>query len=253
MKPVESQLAQLLLNSKVLDPFQFRSIKDRLADKGGAFHLMALELGLAAEEVVMTSLSKVSGIPLVQIEKMKVDPRAVACLPGEFCKQHDVFPAALRDAGKTLWLAMADPLDADILKAARQQFGVGAIRPLIGLPSEIRAYIQAYYGAELEPQAGLPIGEETLDLSLGSEEEEQAEFKITDMSGKTLVKHAQQLQANTPEPIPPRRPAAGPTLDERLRRLELNQQKAARIIQALSELLLEKGFFSGEDFHQRTK
>jgi hypothetical protein len=267
MKGMDSQVAQLLLNTKLIDQFQYQAAVERQARTGGPFHLLVIELGMVAEDRAMNSLAQVSNIPLVALEKMKVDPRAVACLPGALCKQHKVFPCALRDGGKTLWLAMADPLDESALQAARQRFGAGAIRPLTGLPSEIGAYIQAYYGAELGAQASSPFGGAAIDLSMTPEEEEE-EFKITDMSGHTLVKHrgelAAEAQAAPPTAIPARAPAtpAGPgpaspgpvlTIDERLERLERNQEKAARIIRVLMELLLEKGFFSQDEYRARVR
>jgi len=209
----------------------------------------------------MQALARVSGTPLVVLEKMKVDPRAVACLPGPFCKAHRVFPCALRDGGKTLWLAMADPLDPDCLKDARAQFGVGDIRPLAGLPTEIDAYIQAYYGAELGEAASDPFGGAGIDLSMSPEEEEE-EFKVTDMSGHTLVKHRGQVAAEAAgaalDPIPARARPAAPQpvplgLDERLARLERNQEKATRIIRVLAEMLVEKGFFTPDEYRAKVR
>ncbi|HOX43756.1 MAG TPA: hypothetical protein PK668_09160 [Myxococcota bacterium] len=264
MRATDSQVAQLLLNTKLIDQFQYQAVAERQARTGERFHLLVIELGMVAEERAMSSLAQVSNIPLVALEKMKVDPRAVACLPGAFCKRHNAFPCALRDGGKTLWLAMADPLDEDALQAARQHFGAGTIRPLTALPSEIGAYIQAYYGAELDAAASSPFGGAAIDLSMSPEEEEE-EFKITDMSGHTLVKHRGELGAEAPPAaVPARAPArpavpepraAGPEpmLDQRLERLERNQQKAARIIRALMGLLLEKGFFSQDEYHAKVK
>jgi hypothetical protein len=260
MKPMESQVAQLLLNSKLLDQFQYQAVVERQAQIGGAFHLLVIELGIVGEEKAMQALARVSNIPLVALEKMKVDPRAVACLPGVFCKQHRVFPCALRDGGKSLWLAMADPLDQGVLQAARKQFGVGAIRPLTGLPTEIDSYIQAYYGAELQDAAASPFAGAGIDLSLTPEEEAE-DFKITDMSGNTLVKHRAEMAAEAARAqaaqaaIPARVPSSPPPLTpaERLERLERNQEKATRIIRVLAELLVEKGFFTPDEYRGKVK
>jgi len=168
---------------------------------------------------------------------------------------------------------MADPTDGDVVREARRQSGVN-IRPLIGRPSEVREHIQRFYGAEL--QDADPFGDDGVDLSLSDEEAEDEEvFKITDMSGGTLVKHsgkirqegsasaqlAAQLAAEHPgAPIVAAGPAPGLaaqppplTIEQRMERIDRNQQKAARIIKALVELFIEKGFFSAEEFTQHRK
>lgn len=274
MSTVDSQIARMLVDSGLLDQFQYQSVQDHQDRSGGRFHLLVVELGLVPEEQVTAAVARATGLAQVALGKMAVDPRAIAKLDGAFCAQHGVFPCALRDAGQTLWLAMADPVDGTIQQEARRKCGV-TIRPLVGLPSEIKAHVQRYYGDELDDAD--PFGTGSIDLSLSDAEVEQEadeEFKVTDMSGRTLVRHAgdvreegaaaaklaNQLGAGPPSAsrgtdsalaIEAQAPAL--TIEQRLERIAANQQKAATIIKALVKLCLDKGFFSGEEFSQRRK
>jgi len=216
-------------------------------------------------------VSKVLNLPRVALDKLQVEPKAIALLDGAFCSRHLVFPCALRDGGQTLWLAMADPVTGTITQDVRRRTGL-QLRMLVATPSEIRDYIQRYYGQELQGADPFASGA-GIDLSLSDEEAEaEEEFKVTDMSGHTLVKHtgevrqegsaaaklAAQLAIETGGTAPiAAQPdlavqAQGPalTIEQRLERIAQNQEKAARIIKALVKICIEKGFFSAEEFGQ---
>lgn len=273
MATADSKIAKVLLDNKLLDQFQYQSVQDHQDTAGTRFHLAAMELGFVPEDRMVVVLSKVLSIPRVALEKLQVDPKAIALLDGDFCSQHLVFPCALRDGGQTLWLAMADPITGSIAQDVRKQTGL-QLRMLVAGPSEIRTYIQRYYGQEL-PGAD-PFAAQGIDLSLSDEEAEaEEEFKVTDMSGHTLVKHTGDVRregsaaAKLAAQLGPEAPVADPiagqpdldvkaqdaamTVDQRLARIGRNQEKAARIIKALVKLCIDKGFFSAEEFGQRSK
>lgn len=279
MSTLDSQIARMLLDSGLLDQFQYQSVQDHQDRSGGRFHLLVVDLGFVPEQRVTAAVAKVTGLPRVVLSKMAADPRAIAKLTGAFCAEHQVFPCALRDGGTSLWLAMADPIDGGLVQEAHRQAGV-AIRPLVGLPSEIHEHIERYYGSELT--GADPFSVSSIDLSLSDEEAEQEtqdEFKVTDMSGKTLVRHAGDVREEGPaaaklasrlagDGLPSPRatsqvPAAAGlnieamapalTIEQRMDRIADNQQKAARIIKALVKLCIDKGFFAAEEFNTRRK
>jgi len=271
MPGADSKIAKQLLETKLLDQFQYRSVQDHLEKVGGRFHMAVLELGLVPEEKLIPIVSRVVGLPPVSFAKLQVDPKAIALLDGPFCAENLVFPCALRDKGQTLWLAMADPIDGRLVMEVRRRTKLN-VRPLVGRPSEIRNQIQETYGRELDEAN--PFGGSGIDLSLSDAEaeQEQAEFKVTDMSGNTLVRHAGDIRQEgrgaaklaeqlDEQPIPARapgaraRPVAEPelTVEQRLERIAANQQKATRIIKALAGLCIEKGLFTSEEFANKRK
>ncbi|MBN2497736.1 MAG: hypothetical protein JXR96_24290 [Deltaproteobacteria bacterium] len=268
MDPIDSKVARVLVTRRLIDNEQFRAVQDHLVQWGGRFHLMVVKMGFVTEEQVAGILASVSNLPLISLAKMQIDPLALQKLPAEFCSKNCVFPCAIREGGTTLWLAMADPLDNDIKNEARILSGLRLLRPLVGRPSEIREYIEREYGSALTEVN--PFSENAIDLSL-SEEEEEEEFKVVSlMSGKTLVKHvggvrqegalevppAPPLPSEMPEPPLPARdasPEIPAELDAWLDRLMRNQRKATTIITNLTKMLIEKGFFSADEFGQQMK
>ena len=276
MATADSNIAKLLMDKRLLDQFQYRAIQDHQDRSGGRFHMLAMALGFVAEDHICAAVAKVTGLQMVSLNKLKPDPRAITKLDGPFCAKHTLMPCALRDGGRNLWLAMADPIDGDVIASVRRATGLD-VRPLVGRLSEIKAHIEQFYGSEL---ADADPFSQSIDLSLTDEEaEEDDELKVTDMSGKTLVKHAgesrqegsaaaklairlaedrpmapiiggpQRSTASTPlEDLAMGVEAPSTSLDERMALIAKNQEKATKIIKALVELCIEKGFFSAEEF-----
>jgi hypothetical protein len=277
MATADSKIATLLMDKRLLDQFQYRAIQDHQDRSGGRFHLLAMALGFVPEDRICAAVAKVTGLQMVSLEKLKPDPLAIAKLDGPFCAKHTLIPCALRDEGRCLWLAMADPIDGKAIADARRATGL-TVRPLVGRPTEIKAHIERFYGSELPD--GDPFSQ-SIDLSFSDDEAEQEDvFKVTDISGKTLVKHAgdARQEGSAAAKLAEERPEApifgGPqvagastpladlalgveapavSVDERLSRIAANQEKATRIIKALVELCIEKGFFSAEEFSTNRK
>lgn len=260
MATADSKIAKYLLDNHLLDQFQYQAVQDHQDKADTRFHLAIIDLGFVPEDRVVAVLSKVAGIPRVALDKLQVDPKAIAALDGEFCTRNRVFPCALRDGGQTLWLAMADPLTGTIAQEARRLTGL-QLRVLVAGPSEIAEYIQRYYGEELGEAN--PFASGGIDLSLSDEEADDEDvFKVTDMSGHTLVKHTGEVRregaaaaklASQMQPEAPHAAATpgvdltvdtqGPavTIEQRLARIASNQEKAARIIKALVKNLHRQG------------
>ncbi len=248
---VDSKIAKYLLDMKLLDQFQYMAVQDHQQKSEGRFHLAVMELGFVPEDRVVSAVSKVLAMPKVDLFKLQMDPDAVKLLDGSFCLINTVYPCALRDRGATLWLAMADPFSASVLQDARKK-SKKAIRPLIAKPSEIRDFIRRAYSSVLK--AGDFNQGPVIDLSL-SEEEEEEEFKITDMYGKTLVRNVGNV-TNTGSSSTADGQSGNSksfSLQERLDRIAANQEKGTKIIKTLVKLCVSKGLFSAEEFSRKRK
>ncbi len=236
MDPNESKIAKFLLDTGLLDQFQYQSAKDHQSQYGGKFHLVVVQLGLVPEEQMVTVVSKVIGLPKLRLEGKRADPQALKRLPADFCDQHMVYPSALADGGKALRLAMADPTDVSTRSQAQVRSGL-KIRPVVSALSEIREAIGRDYGIE-EKKEAFVVG--TIDLSLTDEEAAAGEFKVTDLAGKTRVKHQKGLSGRE-------------TLTQRLETLIAGQQKFENIMKGVIELCVEKGFFNPDEIQKRIK
>jgi hypothetical protein len=236
MDPTESKIAKFLLDTGLLDQFQYQSAKDHQSQYGGKFHLVVVQLGLVPEERVVTVVSKVVGLPKLTLAGKRPDPKALERLPADFCNEHLVYPSALIEGGKALRLAMADPTDVTTRSQAQVRSGL-KIRPVVAALSDIREAIRRDYGIE-EKKEAFVVG--TIDLSLTEEEAAAGEFKVTDLAGKTRVKHENDLS-----------PQAG--LLRRLDNLIEGQEKFEKVMKGMIELCVERGFFNPAEIQDRMK
>jgi hypothetical protein len=236
MDPTETRIAKFLLDTGLLDQFQYQSAKDHQSQAGGKFHMVVMQLGLVPEERMVMVMSKVIGLPKVTLTGKRPDPEALKRLSVDFCNERLVYPSALIEGGTALRLVMADPTDVATRNQAQIRSGL-KIRPVVAAVSEVREAVRRDYGIE-EKKEAFVMG--SIDLSLTDEEANDNEFKVTDLSGKTLVKHEQDLSGRA-------------TLARRLEKLIEGQEKFETAMQDVIELCVEKGLFSPAEIQERMK
>jgi hypothetical protein len=198
-----------------------------------------------------------------------------------FAEQKGVFPVSLRDNGKTLVLAMADPTDLQTIDqvAARSRTRVV---PVVAGDREIQNAILRHYRNQDPSVTHSSHSAPSRSSSASSSSGDEEEFKVVDMSGKTVVKAIADIapnmarenarQAAAPAPSRPGgTSSATDMLDEilsaspspaevfspeemqRLQAVQANQEKSSKILRALLELLLEKGMVQQRELAARMR
>ncbi|MDQ3264532.1 MAG: general secretion pathway protein GspE [Myxococcota bacterium] len=279
----KSRVGELLLKARVIDELQLRSARARLDQWGGRIGKVITDMGLADEDTITATIAKAMGLQQVQLGHLPRDPTALARLDVRFAEEHAVFPMALKDNGKTLVLAMADPTDLELMDAVASRART-RISPVVAGETEIEHAILRYYrnqdpAAGAAPRARQAIRRATQEVEPAGADDGE-EFKIVDMSGKTMIKHLAELEGGPTDPagMPPLAARPGPPvpssrtsdlLDEmmapaasaaltaeertRLESLRVNQEKSGVIVRALAALLVEKGYATAKDVATRLK
>jgi hypothetical protein len=263
MAAPRNRIGEILVKARVLDEMQLRSALAQHDQWGGRLSRIISDMGIAPEDTLSQAIAEGLGMQRVQLGTAR-DAGALAKLDVTLAEQKGIFPVALRDNGKTLVLAMADPTDLATIDqvAARSRTRVV---PMVAGDREIENAIQRHY-RNLEPSVVPPTRGAPPKRSDSSEEDE---FKIVDITGKTVMKAltdiapnvarenaARQASASQP-PRPNGNSSASDLLDEilnnspadvfsaeemqRLQAVQVNQEKSSKILRALLELLLEKG------------
>ncbi|MFN7134349.1 MAG: hypothetical protein ACK4N5_19880, partial [Myxococcales bacterium] len=142
--PTTSRIADILLRAKLVDQLQMRSALAHQEQWGGRLAHIVVEKRFTREADVVDAISKALNLPKFELANADKDPAALARLDAEFCKANGVFPAALKDAGKTLWLVMADPTDISIVDQVQLKTRA-RIRTLVAGEGEIAAAIEKHY------------------------------------------------------------------------------------------------------------
>ncbi|MFP2927279.1 hypothetical protein ACLESO_19190 [Pyxidicoccus sp. 3LG] len=274
--PSRNRIGEILVKARVIDDLQLRSALASQDQWGGRLSRIVTDLGLATDETIAEAICQGLGMQRVQLGNITRDAGALARVDVSLAEQKGIFPVSLKDNGKTLMLAMADPTDLATIDqvAAKSRARVVV---MVASEREIEHAILRHYRNQ-EPVSSSRFGGGAQSQSSGGEFDEQGEdeFKVVDMSGKTVVKRiADILPPESPAAAPPPAQAArgaekpsppvpgagssaGDILDEilaggtpksewtdedlqRLQTVQQNQEKSSKILRALLELLLEKG------------
>ncbi|RKG63184.1 general secretion pathway protein GspE [Corallococcus sp. CA054B] len=272
--PSRNRIADILIKARVIDELQLRSALASLDQWGGRVSRVVADLGLASEETVTQAICQGLGMPRVQLGNLTKDAAALARVDVGLAEQKGIFPVQLKDNGKTLVLAMSDPTDLATLDqvAARSR---ARVVPMVAGDREIEHAILRHYRGQ-EPVEKKRYKPDTGKQQQSSDEfPEEEEFKVVDMSGKTVVKRISDIVDPNAAPPPPAAPApaaraapaaapasagssASDILDEilaggaptnewteedlaRLQTVQQNQEKSSKILRALLELVFEKG------------
>ncbi|MGE6756539.1 hypothetical protein ACQKGO_00900 [Corallococcus interemptor] len=282
--PSRNRIADILIKARVIDELQLRSALASLDQWGGRVSRVVADLGLASEETITQAICQGLGMPRVQLGNLTKDAAALARVDVGLAEQKGIFPVQLKDNGKTLVLAMSDPTDLATLDqvAARSR---ARVVPMVAGDREIEHAILRHYRGQ-EPVEKKRFKPDTNKQQDAGELPEEEEFKVVDMSGKTVVKRISDIVDPNAAPPPPAAPApaaraapapatnagssASDILDEilaggaptnewteedlvRLQTVQQNQEKSSKILRALLELVFEKGAVAQRELAARMR
>ncbi|MBN8228269.1 general secretion pathway protein GspE [Corallococcus macrosporus] len=245
------KLGELLIKANVLQESQLKAALAEQAKWGGKLGEILVRMNLVSEDILVRALSKQLGMPAVNLDAVQaVPPHVKAKIPAQTARDFSVVPLQLRDDGKTLVVAMSDPLNVRVLDELRALSKCRIVANVAGRTSVARAFARLY--------------EETAEL-----EDADTNFKVVDAQGRTVVKNLKDLDpaaavAMSPKPAaapPPRqappaeapRAAASGSPAELLKSVEEVQRKEVAALKAMVELLIEKGVFSREEYLAKVK
>jgi len=252
------KLGELLIKANVLQESQLKAALAEQAKWGGKLGEILVRMSLVSEDILVRALSKQLNIPAVNLDAVQmIPPHVRAKIPAQTARDFAVLPLQLRDEGKTLVVAVADPLNVRHLDELRAISKCRIIPNVAGRTSIARAYTRLY--------------EENAELG-----EADTNFKVLDAQGRTVVKNMQggapppPGAGAAPAPPPPRpaaapparpsvsdvpsvKPAGGGSPAELLKAVEEVQRKEVAALKAMVELLIEKGVFTREEYLAKVK
>jgi hypothetical protein len=112
---VKKRLGEILLERNLIDVDQLNAALGHQRQWGIRLGTALVAKGFIGEGLLMKVLSEALNIPMVDLSKVQVDPKALALVPARMCEQHEIFPLAIKEPAtkggrRTLLIAMADPL-----------------------------------------------------------------------------------------------------------------------------------------------
>ena len=147
------KLGELLLKDRMVSPQQLQDALDHQRRNGGTLGRAFVVLGILRDEQITSLLSRVYGVPWIELERFKVDPVIIKIIPGETARKYRVLP--LSRSGATLTIAMADPTNVFAMDDIQFMTGYN-VEPVVASEAGVEEAIGRYYGStrSLGPAAG---------------------------------------------------------------------------------------------------
>ena len=197
----KKKIGDVLKEAGLIDDFQLGSALSQQRNWGGKLGSILVELGFVQETELARALAEKLHLPYANLFDPEIPETIITLIKPEIAKKYQVMP--VKKDGKSLVLAMADPMDLEAMDAIRFATGCN-IKPALAMGSEIKDAIKKYYDHEQvtrKPQPGGAVQKSHLgkmeiirgsDLSMPKSPEADAESPI--LSREDAI---QQTQADT--------------------------------------------------------
>ena len=139
------KLGELLKDAGLIDDFQLQSALSHQRNWGGKLGAILIELEFVREDDLAKIIAEKLRTPYVNLFEPLVPEDIIKLIKTEVVKRYNVIPA--KKDGGTLVVAMADPLNYEVVDALRFITGL-KVKPALALDSEIRDAIRKYYDGE---------------------------------------------------------------------------------------------------------
>jgi Type II secretion system (T2SS), protein E, N-terminal domain len=232
------RIGDLLVKAGVITELQLKAALAEQQQWGGKLGDILVRMEFLTEEVLVRALSKQTGIARADLSG-DGDKRALGVVPADTAEEFCLVPIALKDQGRTVVVAMSDPLNISATDHLVSLTGGKKIETLLAGASAIRNAISRWYR-----------GEEVL-----RDDGEAAGMNIVDNAGKT----SKTVLALDSKPVRAASKAAPVAVQARqsavevLRGVEETQRRSVAALKAMVELLIEKGVFSRDEYLARVK
>jgi type IV pilus assembly protein PilB len=184
----ERQIGEILVEQGVLSPLQLDEALQRQRLTGDMLGRVLVTMGYCEEQDIIEALGVQSGMERVDLTKIKIQENIIRMLTGDVARFYNVIP--IREVDGTLIVAMADPLNIQVLDDLRQITG-REVRGAVSNPTDVQAAWKNNYSFETDS-----IHEMLHDLQdrVGMEEMTLEELGTQEVIGDTdnLVELAMQ-------------------------------------------------------------
>ncbi|MBF0407810.1 MAG: Flp pilus assembly complex ATPase component TadA [Candidatus Riflebacteria bacterium] len=156
---IRKRLGDALVDSGLITQEQISQALAKQKETGKRLGKVLVDLHFCTEEQICQALAGQLGISFVQIDDLVLEPQILKLIPETIVRSHLLLPVALN--GRTLTVAMSDPLDAFIVDEIRYQTNY-EVEEAIASETSIVAFIRKYFGSEDVSQALKTIQKEEI-------------------------------------------------------------------------------------------
>jgi len=138
----KKSLGDMLVEEKLITPEQMESAQVQQRQKGGKLSDILLQQGLVKAEQLAIVLSIQLNLPLIDLKRHTVQPRALQLIPEEMARKHALIPLDI--VNDSLMVVMADPEDIRTIEDIKAQAKM-RVEVALGVRSDIERAINLNY------------------------------------------------------------------------------------------------------------
>ncbi len=146
-RPLERKLGDLLVDQGVITPLQLDEALQRQRLTGDMLGRVLVTMGLCEEQDIIECLGVQSGMERVDITKLKIPENVIRKISPDVAKFYNIIP--VKEADGTLIVAMADPLNIQILDDLQQITGQ-RVRGAVSNAADVAAAWKSNYSFETD-------------------------------------------------------------------------------------------------------
>jgi type IV pilus assembly protein PilB len=147
---------EILTSLGLISQEQLQSALNEQWVTGEKIGKIVVDRGIITEEQLMETMDFVMGIPRVKLTKMEIDPEVVKLISPQLIRLNKILP--INRSKTTITLAMADPLNHQIIDDVRMATGLEVV-PVLASEQEIEAATHQMLAFHLDPNVEKILGE----------------------------------------------------------------------------------------------
>jgi len=169
MRVEPQQLKAFLLDAGLVTKKQFEEAKKIAEKKGKKVADVLISQNLITKEQLIKLEAYILGIPFVNLERIKIDPKVLKIIPEPIARTHNII--AFRKKGKSLEVAMLDPEDLMTIEFIKKKAGL-KILPRLTTPESVKNALRQY-AKTLEAEFGELIKKDVSEIKIVEEDKEE--------------------------------------------------------------------------------
>lgn len=142
----QETLEEILFKQKLLTADQLSSIKLESINSGQSIENIILKHNLLPAEKIIQAKGQLMGVPFVRLEGRAISTDILNLIPEPVARRYILIPFDKQN--NTLLVAMADPLDIQVIQFIEKKSGM-RVRPFLGLPSDVLKAVNDQYAQNL--------------------------------------------------------------------------------------------------------
>ncbi len=172
------RLGEILIEACVITQMQLERALQLQKEDSRLIGQILVDMDWVSEQEVCRAISELLHVKYVNVDGALVSQEVVQLAPESLAAKRNILPLFIQD--KTLYLAMENPLDVDVIQ--RIEFHTGMqVRPLIAPPSQLRETVRKHYDVNEYVGTLLENVAESQTVSLEREEEAEDALDINEV------------------------------------------------------------------------